>query len=299
MPRTGIRQDLLKARLEALVDRYDDRFLDSDPVGLVRRFDDPEDREIVALLAAGLAYGRVASIRTSLVRLLDVLGPHPSRFVDGFDPRRDAARFDGFAHRFHTGRDVALYLWLVRQARAAASSLEDFFLAQDPGPSDETVEAALDAFGRRLFGLDARPFTRDGAIARNDRVRFFLPVPGDGSACKRSCLFLRWMVRPDDGIDCGVWRRVARARLVLPLDTHLVRVVRALRWTRRKAAGWPMALEATARLRELDPADPVRYDFALSRLGILGLLRAPGGRLGRRQIEAALNEAAAAGAASS
>ena len=299
MPRSGIRQDLLKARLEALVDRYDDRFLDSDPVGLVRRFEAPEDREIVALLAAGLAYGRVASIRASLVRLLDILGPHPSRFVDGFDPRRDAARFDGFAHRFHTGRDVALYLWLVRRAREAASSLEDVFLADDPAPAAETVGAALDAFGRRLFAQDARPFTPDGAVARNDRVRFFLPLPGDGSACKRSCLFLRWMVRPDDGIDCGVWRRVARARLVLPLDTHLVRVVRALRWTRRKAAGWPMALEATARLREIDPTDPVRYDFALSRLGILGLLRAPGGRLGRRQIEAALSDAAAAEAVSS
>jgi uncharacterized protein (TIGR02757 family) len=96
------------------------------------------------------------------------------------------------------------------------------------------------------------------------------------------------MVRPDDGIDCGVWRRVSRARLVLPLDTHLVRVVTALRWTTRKSAGWPMALEATARLRILDPADPVRFDFALSRLGILGLLRARGGRVTVRSVREAL-----------
>jgi uncharacterized protein (TIGR02757 family) len=102
------------------------------------------------------------------------------------------------------------------------------------------------------------------------------------------------MVRPEDGVDCGVWRSVSPSRLVLPLDTHLIRVVRALGWTRRASPGWPMALEATARLRRLDPADPVRFDFALSRLGILGLLPAKGGRLSRRRIADVL---AAAGAA--
>jgi len=288
VPRTGIHRDRLRARLDALVDRYDGRFLDTDPVGLVRRFDAPEDREIVALLAAGLAYGRVASIRASLERLLTILGPRPSRFVDAFDPIADAPRFSGFVHRFHRGRDVALYLWLVAQARRAAGSLEAFFLAGDTDPGSETIEAALDGFGRRLFAQNAGPFVEGGVVPRQDRARFFLPLPGERSTCKRSCLFLRWMARPDDGIDCGLWRRVAPARLVLPLDTHLIRVVRALGWTRRRSPGWPMALEATARLRLLDPGDPVRYDFALSRLGILGLLRSPGGKLGRRRVEAAL-----------
>jgi uncharacterized protein (TIGR02757 family) len=96
------------------------------------------------------------------------------------------------------------------------------------------------------------------------------------------------MVRPDDGVDCGVWTRVAPSRLVLPLDTHLLRVVRALGWTRRKSPGWPMALEATARLRALDAADPVRFDFALSRLGILGLLDVHEGRLSARSVRRAL-----------
>jgi len=96
------------------------------------------------------------------------------------------------------------------------------------------------------------------------------------------------MVRPDDGVDCGVWTRVSPARLVLPLDTHLLKVVRALGWTRRKSASWPMALEVSARLRALDPRDPIRFDFALSRLGILGLLEAKGGRLSARTIRRAL-----------
>jgi uncharacterized protein (TIGR02757 family) len=286
VPRVTFEPDRWTEALEELCRLYDRRFLDSDPVGLVRGFDDPEDREIVGLVAAGLAYGRVASIRASVLRLLAILGRHPSRFVDGFDPARDARRFDGFVHRFTRGRDIALLLHLVRQARERGG-LEAMFRAADPDPGAPTLGPALGAFGAALFDLDARPFAGEGGVPQGDGARWLLPVPTGGSACKRSCLFLRWMVRPDDGIDCGVWRHVSRARLVLPLDTHLVRVVTALRWTRRKSPGWAMALDATSRLRALDPLDPIRFDFALSRLGILGLLEAPGGRLTVRAVREA------------
>jgi uncharacterized protein (TIGR02757 family) len=274
--------------LDDLCRHYDRRFLESDPVGIVRTFDDAGDREIVGLVAAGLAYGRVASIRGSLERLLIRLGPRPSRFVTSFDPAKDASRLDGFVHRFTRGRDVALLLHLVRQARERAGSLESFFIEGDPDPASPTLGPALDSFGARLFALDARPFVTQGPVPRGDGARWLLPVPGAGSACKRSCLFLRWMVRRDDGVDCGVWSRVSPSRLVLPLDTHLVRVVRALGWTRRKSPGWRMALEATSRLRALDAHDPIRFDFALSRLGILGLIPARGGRLSAQSLRRAM-----------
>lgn len=288
MPRVARNPHELTKALEALCRRYDRRFLDSDPVGIVRRFDDPEDREIVGLVASGLAYGRVASIRASLERLLAIVGPRPSRFVASFEPVRDARRFDGFVHRFTRGRDIALLLHLVGQARRRAGSLEAFFLAGDRDPGATTVGPALDAFGAALFSLDARPFVASGTVPARDGARWLLPLPAAGSACKRSCLFLRWMVRADDGVDCGVWSRVSPSRLVLPLDTHLQRVVAALGWTRRRTPGWPMALEATEHLRLLDPLDPVRFDFALSRLGILGLLRATNGRLSARGVREAL-----------
>ena len=288
MPRAASKSPALLDSLEDLRRRYDRRFLDSDPVGIVRRFDDPEDREIVGLLAAGLAYGRVASIRASLLSLLARLGPHPSRFVASFDPVRDASQFDGFVHRFTRGRDIALLLHLVRQVKDRAGSIESFFIEGDVDPDAPPLGPALDAFGTGVFALDARPFVPDGVVPHRDGARWLLPLPAGGSACKRSCLFLRWMVRPDDGVDCGVWTRISPSRLVLPLDTHLLRVVRALGWTKRRSAGWPMALEATARLRALDPADPVRFDFALSRLGILGLLDAKGGRLTARGVHQAL-----------
>lgn len=278
MPATAVSPLALRDVLEDLCRRYDRRFLDSDPVGIVRRFGDPADREIVGLIAAGLAYGRVASIRGSVESLLSRMGTRPSRFVRAFDPIADARRLDGFVHRFTRGRDVAILLERVRRAQERAGSLEAFFIQGDPDPAGPTLGPALDAFGRRLFA----------GVPEKDGARWLLPLPARGSVCKRACLFLRWMVRPDDGVDCGVWTRVSPSRLVLPLDTHLLRVVRALGWTRRKSPGWRMALEATAALREIDSEDPVRFDFALSRLGILGLLKAPDGRFTRRSVRRAL-----------
>lgn len=289
--RIGLSEAELRARLDRLERTYDRRFLESDPVGIVRRFDRTEDREIVGLLAAGLAYGNVVAIRGSLDRLLAILGPRPSEFLDAYAPARDARRFDGFVHRFTRGQDVALYLWLVKQARERAGSLERFFVEGDPTPGAPTLEEAMTAFGRRLFAQDARPFRADGRVPDGSGARWLLPVPGSGSVCKRHCLFLRWMVRPEDGVDCGVWRGVSPARLVIPLDVHLQRVARAFGWTRRRSPHWRMALEVTEALRRLDPADPTRYDFALSRLGILGHLRSRGGRLGIRRMLEVLDDA--------
>jgi uncharacterized protein (TIGR02757 family) len=279
--------DELQRRLIALAAACGRDYLDTDPVGLVRRFDDPSDREVAGLVAAGLAYGRVASIRASVDRVLAAMETSPGRFVDGFDERRDSERFDGIAHRFTRGADLARLFLLLRRARERGGGLESFFLEGDPDPGAATYEGAMRRFVERLFALDPR----EDAAARG--ARWLFPSPASGSLCKRPCLFLRWMVRPDDGVDCGVWSRASRGRLVAPLDTHLVRVAGLLGWTRRRSPGWPMALEVTERLRELDPFDPVRFDFALSRLGILGLLPAPGGRLARRHLERALDVLAA------
>ena len=275
----------LRRRLDALARASDRRLLDHDPVGIVRRFHDPRDREIAALLAAGLAYGRVASIRGSLERLFSMMGDHPWAFVTEGRRERAGRRLDGFVHRFTRGGDVAVLLDLVRRAVESAGSLEAFFVAGDPDPSSPTLEGAMNAFGERLFALD--PALAPEAAAG---ARWLLPLPGAGSVAKRHCLFLRWVVRPDDGVDLGLWPRVSRARLVVPLDVHVQRVSQALGWTRRRSPCWAMALEVTSRLRALDPEDPIRYDFGLCHLGILGHLRARGGRLTARTIHAVLRE---------
>lgn len=273
-----------ETHLDALVGRYDRQYLHTDPIGIVRRFDRPEDREVAGLLAAVLARGRVASIRAGLERLFARIGPSPA----AFDPRRDGAVLDGFVHRFHTGAEIALLLSLVRQAKRAAGGLEAFFLAGDADPSEPTLESAMNAFVERLFALDGSPWVASGSIPRDHPVRRLLAAPRDGSACKRHCLFLRWMARPDDGVDCGLWTKTPPSRLVIPLDVHLHRVARALGWTRRASPGWRAALEVTRRLRRLAPEDPLRYDFALCRLGILGRLRSPSGRITRGTVRRAI-----------
>jgi len=275
----------LHAVLEALAATYDKRYLDTDPLGIVRRYPRPEDRELVGLLAAALAYGNVKSIRAKLEWLLCRMGGEsPSAFLDAWSAEHDWRLFEAFSHRFTRGSDIALLLSLVKQARRGAGTLEAFFCEGDVAPESTTLEAAMASYVERLFAQDARPFHASGNVPPNSGARYLLPSPSGGSVCKRHCLFLRWMVRHDDGVDCGVWKRVSPTRLVIPLDTHMQRMARALGLTRRKSSTWAMALEVTRALRAFDPTDPTRFDFALSRLGILGHLRTQKHALTRRTL---------------
>ncbi len=114
-----------------------------------------------------------------------------------------------------------------------------------------------------------RSLSSERKLPQRAGVRYFFPNPKAGSACKRLNLFLRWMVRPNDGLDLGLWNFAPPSSLVIPLDTHIARIGIYLGWTQRKTAGWNMALDITRALARVDPKDPVKYDFALSRMGIL------------------------------
>ncbi len=255
----------LKVILDKVLQERGAAFLANDPLSFPRRYRDPADREAAAVLCAVLAYGRVASIQQSLEDLLRRMPEGPALFIRRFDPRRDVRRLAGFRHRFNTGEDISALCWAIRCAIETAGSLEDFFLqGDDPGEPD--IGLALSAFSSRLLQTDLSPLF--GPRRRPDGFAYLLPSPSGGSACKRLCMFLRWVCRPDDGIDLGLWQGVSPARLVLPLDTHTARISVLLGLVQRKSPGWKMALEATESLRRLDPKDPVRYDFALSHLGI-------------------------------
>jgi uncharacterized protein (TIGR02757 family) len=225
-------------RLRGLAARPDDRRLDRDPLGLVRA---ARDRETAALLGALLAFGNAKAIRRSLAVALEAV--EAGRTLAG-----------RFRHRWIEGRDIDRLLSRTAEARARHGSLEDLFLAGDEGD----LGPALDRFATALRG--PRP---------SKGLRFLLPRPSDGSACKRPLLFLRWVVRRGDA-DLGLWRRVDPARLVVPLDTHVHRIAYWLGLTGRRTPSWKTALEVTASLREADPLDPARFDFALAHLGILG-----------------------------
>jgi len=260
----NIRLEQLKPALDRLYAEFNYPDSATDPIQIVRRFPRADDREVVGFIAASLAFGRVASVLQSIERVLAVAGGEPAAYVKAFDPRREAAAFRPIVHRWTGGPDLVALLWLMRQMTDRSGSLERFFAAGDQAEGD--VAAAIDSFSLRALGLDLK--LAYGRVPRRPGVAYFFPRASAGSACKRMNLFLRWMVRRD-AHDLGIWTTVSPARLVVPLDTHVIRVGRCLGLTRYASPGWRMASDITASLRQLDPDDPVKYDFALCHISML------------------------------
>ncbi len=249
----------LRLPLERLYRDFDYRGrLARDAVQYPRRYADPLDREIVALLTASLAYGRVDLFGPWVERLLGWLGPSPRGFVLGFDPGRDAGRFAPFHYRFTRGVDVAAAVLALHRLLHRHGSLRRAFLAgYDEAEPD--IRPALERFATAIREQD---FTPVGMRRPTFGFRHLFPRPADGGACKRWHLFLRWMVRRD-GLDFGDWPEVSPAKLLVPLDTHVANMAAALRLTRLRTRTGRMAEDVTRTLRLLDPRDPVKYDFAL------------------------------------
>jgi uncharacterized protein (TIGR02757 family) len=241
-----------------------------DPVRYPHRCVDPLDIEVVGLLAACLAYGNAKAASDALERLLAVLGPRPYRALLRFDPRQAVNSFDGLYYRLSSGKDLAAFCWLIAQALKKHGSLGRLFLA---GYQEEEPDLlpALGGFVRALLGGDTKAvYGRSASNRLPQGLRHLLPDPSNGGANKRLFLYLRWMVRPPaEGVDFGLWP-ISPAKLLLPLDTHVVRIGRYLGLAKRKTVDAKLAREMTEALRRLAPEDPARYDFALCHHGMSG-----------------------------
>jgi len=257
----------VKTILDRLYAARSPQHLANDPLSFCHRYSDPADREIAAVIASAFAYGGIKIILRTLESIFSELGPSPRSYVESFSPVRALKTFSGFKHRFNDGRDLVALLWGIRLMIADAGSVNAFFLRfHDASAKD--VTAALNGYSSAVLAQDYRPVFGSASAPAGSYFPFLFPAPAAGSACKRLCMFLRWVVRPADGIDLGIWRGVSPSRLVIPVDTHICRICSYLGFTGRKAADWRMAQEITAALRFLDPADPVKYDFSLAHLGI-------------------------------
>ena len=249
--------------LEKLYKRYNRRDLISpDPLQFVYRYSKPADMEVTAFLASALAYGRVEQIENSLNNLLGRMGDSPYEFVINFDKNKRRTLKD-FKHRFTTGDDISDLLMLLKAAISRYGSIERYF-ARGYNPNDKNIIPALSKFCNSL--LDNHTDRHKKKATRG--LKYLLVNPAGGSACKRINLFLRWMVRDDD-VDAGLWKSIDKAKLIVPVDVHMSRLCKILGLYDRKTVSLSAAVEITESFAEIESADPVKYDFALSRIGIV------------------------------
>lgn len=257
----------LKDSLDRLYASFDHPESALDPVQIVRRYSAVDDREVVAFVAAGLAFGRVASVMASVDAVCRAMGPKPASFVRTFDPDRHGASLRGLVHRWVRGVDLVALLWILRVMIERHGSLEAA-MALGVSSDHPDIGPAIERFADEARAIDLSAIY-GRAAASNAGVYYFFSRPSTGGACKRINLFLRWMSRRD-GVDPGGWTAIRASQLVVPLDTHTIRVGKCLRFTTRVSPGWKMAADITAALRAIDPEDPVRYDFALCHLSMMG-----------------------------
>ena len=239
----------LKSKLDQLYGVYNRKqYVDPDPLLFLYDYPDVRDREIAAIIASSLAYGRVAMIMQAVSAVLINMGPDLHGFVMNADPRRIAGKFQNFKYRFATGDHLIALIMGLQTVIADYGSLEGCFTA------DETD------LSTGLARIRNRVVQAGGA-------GHLLADPIKSSACKRSHLFLRWMVR-NDQVDPGGWPNVSTASLTCPIDAHMFKIGHLLGFTKRKSADKACAAQITEGFRRICPEDPVKYDFCLTRFGI-------------------------------
>jgi uncharacterized protein (TIGR02757 family) len=267
--------DRLRQTLNRFYREYDfEERISHDPIRFPHRYKDPRDIEVSAFIASCFAYGRVDLFTVVVEKILSLMGKSPYDFLLGFDAKKHRRLFGDIKYRFNENDDVICLLFLLHLTLKKYSSLENAFRASYSPDDPDT--------GRGLAGLMEAFLRTDTSEVYKKNIKppgltQFFSSPVNGSACKRANLFLRWMVRDRD-IDFGIWKKIQKNKLVIPLDTHIARISRCLGFTKRKTQDWKMALEVTHALKKLDPEDPLKYDFALCHHGISGVCKGMRGK---------------------
>ncbi len=243
----------LKEKLEDLYNTYNKReYVDPDPLLYLYDYPEKRNQEIVGFIAACFAYGRVEMIMKTVGHVLEHLGTDPCEYLMERSKKDMKCQFKGFRHRFADEEHLVNLLWGLRDVMFRFSSLENCFY-EGMGQDDETVLSGLQFISDQIRG--------------KKQIGHLLADPQKKSACKRSHLFLRWMVR-HDAVDPGGWDQVSPSKLIIPVDRHMHTSGVMLGFTTRKSADFKTAFEITQGFKKLVPQDPVKYDFCLTRFGI-------------------------------
>lgn len=246
----------LREVLERLHDRYNrTEFIDEDPISVPHRFTDRADREIAGFFAATIAWGNRKAIVRSGHRLMRCMDDAPADFVRNAS-ERELAQLATFVHRTFNGQDLRDFVLALRRIETLYGGIGAYF--ERCYEASGSIPAVLAGFRREFF-----------AAEHSARCEKHLSSVERGAACKRLCMYLRWMVRRDErGVDFGLWTRIPMSALYLPLDVHAGETGRALGLLQRRQNDWRAVEQITAALRTFDPVDPVRFDFALFGVGM-------------------------------
>jgi uncharacterized protein (TIGR02757 family) len=234
-------------------------FIPGDPVAIPHMFRKKQDIEISGFFAATFAWGIRATIIAKSKELMHLMDMAPYDFIVNHQPQ-DLKAFLHFKHRTFNTTDLLYFIHFLKDFYSKAKTLEELFFNRYSLSTTNPVEAGLNNLYSRFFALEDAPA----------RTRKHIACPARNSSCKRLNMFLRWMVRNDGaGVDFGIWKRITPAQLICPVDLHVARVAQRFNLLDRKQVDWESALLLTNELKKLDPADPVKYDFALFSLGIM------------------------------
>lgn len=251
----------LRELLERLHDKYNrPEFIEGDPISIPHAFSSRDDREIAGFFAATIAWGNRRAIVKNGLRMMRYLDNAPADFVRNAS-EKELATLSPYVHRTFNGRDLRDFVLSLRHFCERYGGIGPFF--EQRYEASGTIPAVFAEFRAEFFCGD-----------HDVHCEKHLSSVVRGAACKRLCMYLRWMVRRDErGVDFGLWRRIPMSALYLPLDLHAGNMGRALGLLSRRQNDWKAVAEITRALRTYDPSDPVRYDFSLFGAGIDGYLR--------------------------
>jgi uncharacterized protein (TIGR02757 family) len=263
-----------KKKLGPLLNNLYDQFnfkeyIRRDPIEFLHRYNNPKDIEIVGLISSSIAYGRIDLFKPVIRNILEIMGKSPSQYVLRFSPKRELNKFQKWKYRMTCGVDMACLIHAMQKALREYGTLRQMFYSFYQ-KSHTDIEKALTQMTKYFCSVDATPIYGENIHPRG--YSFLFPAPTKGSPCKRLNLFLRWMVRGGDGVDFGIWNKIPSSKLIIPLDIHISRAANYLSLSNMKNPSWKMAREITKALKEIDPVDPVRFDFSLCHLTMSGKL---------------------------
>lgn len=230
-------------------------FIKEDPILIPKQFSAKEDIEISAFLTATIAWGNRRSIINNANRLMSIMDHSPAAFIKEAS-ETELKRCEGFVHRTFNDTDLLFFIAALRNIYLNHGGLEDVFSAAFR--QDGRADKAISSFRTVFFELE-HPHRTGKHVANPDK----------GSSAKRINMFLRWMVRSADrGVDFGLWSGISPADLEVPLDVHTGNVARKLVILKRKQNDRKSVEELMGVLKNFDPIDPVKYDFALFGAGV-------------------------------